>query len=128
MVVKLEGKIDGNPIIFHRKEGDWWETTIPPNLNGIYIVELVATDDAGNQGYATKYILTIDLNFLCVHLKPLSFYAGLQIDTYDMIIKISDYCGTVKDVGVYSELQMSDYYATIVEKAECEECSYGNCS
>lgn len=128
MVVKLEGKIDGNPIIFQMKEGDWWETTIPQNLNGIYIVELIATDDDGNKGYATKYIVKIDLDSLCVHLKPLSFYAGLQIDTYDMIVKISDYCGTVKDVGIYSELQMSDYYATIVENAECEECSYGNCS
>ena len=128
MVVKLEGKIDGNSIIFQRREGDWWETTIPPNLNGIYIVELVATDDAGNQGFATKYILAIDFDSLCVRLKPLNFYADLQMDAYNVAIKVSDYSGTVKDIGIYSELQVSNYYATLVEKSKCEKRYYGNCS
>jgi len=128
MVVKLEGKVDGQDIIFWKKEGDWWETTIPPSLNGIYIVELVATDEAGNQGFATKYILAIDFDSLCVHLKPLNFYAGLQMDAYDVGVKVSDYSGTVKDIGIYSELQVSNYYATLVEKSKCEERYYGNCS
>ena len=29
MVVKLEGKVDGQDIIFQKKEGDWWK---PPSL------------------------------------------------------------------------------------------------
>ena len=49
-----------------------------PNLSGSYIVELVATDEAGNQGFATRYILTVDLDALCVHLSPLSYQAELK--------------------------------------------------
>lgn len=30
MVVRLEGKIDGNHVIFQHKDGDVWESTIPP--------------------------------------------------------------------------------------------------
>lgn len=95
MVVKLEGKIDGNPIIFHRKEGDWWETTIPPNINGIYIVELVATDDAGNQGYACKYIITIDLDALCVRIKPETFCVKSRVSNYKSEIFLSNYYANI---------------------------------
>lgn len=82
MVVKLEGTIDGQVILFTRERGDWWKATIPPHLNGIYIVELIATDDAGNQGYACKYILTIDLSRLCVHLRPCPYRARLVPERY----------------------------------------------
>ena len=54
MVVKLEGKVNGQIIIFQRKEGDWWETIIPPTFSESYIVEPYATDEAGNQGFATR--------------------------------------------------------------------------
>lgn len=82
MVVRLEGKIDGNPIVFERKDGDRWETTIPANLDGVYVVELVATDEAGNQGYACQYILTVDLSQLCVHLEMIPYRAELDMDDY----------------------------------------------
>lgn len=82
MVVRLEGKIDGNPIIFVRREGDWWETTIPSNLDGVYVIELVATDEAGNQGFACKYILTVDLSQLCVHLEMIPYHVELYTDNY----------------------------------------------
>ena len=57
MVVRLEGKIDGNPIIFVRREGDWWETTIPSNLDGVYVIELVAkTTSAMDESQLTALV------------------------------------------------------------------------
>lgn len=71
MVVKLEGKVDGQAIIFEREiEGDVWSATIPPQSSGIYIVELTATDDAGNVAYCAKYIITIDIAALSVRIEP----------------------------------------------------------
>ena len=71
MVVKLEGKVDGQAIIFEREiGGDVWKATIPPRSNGIYIVELTATDDAGNVAYCAKYIVTIDISALTVRIEP----------------------------------------------------------
>ena len=48
MVVKLEGKIDGSAVILERMPGDWWSVAIPRHLNGIYVLEMTATDAAGN--------------------------------------------------------------------------------
>ena len=75
MVVKLEGKVDGQVIIFERESGDLWQATIPPQSNGVYIVELTATDDAGNVAYCAKYIITIDVSALTVRIEPFDKYA-----------------------------------------------------
>ncbi len=70
MVVKLVGEIDGQEIVFEHKEGDMWTTTIPKIKSGMYIISLSAYDDAGNVGFATKYIVTIDTTMLKVSLEP----------------------------------------------------------
>lgn len=127
MVVRLEGKIDGEFIIFKRKEVDWWETTIPQNLNGIYIVELIATDEAGNQGFATQYILTIDLDSLCVHLKPLSYNAQLISSEYYSEIIVSEFHSDIAITNIYYEIFLSDFCAEINKKQECEGKHYDNC-
>ena len=48
MVVKVSGKIDGKEVIFERAEGDRWNATVPYDLDGMYVVELTAENDAGN--------------------------------------------------------------------------------
>ncbi len=100
MVVKLEGKVDGQVIIFEREsEGDVWKSTIPKRMNGIYIVELTATDDAGNVAYCAKYIITVDVEALYVRLEPFdknaitgkeNFYAKVLPSRFKTIIKVGD--------------------------------------
>jgi hypothetical protein len=52
MVVSLTGTVDSVPVIFTNTGNNLWETVVPPDLkDGCYIVELTATDDAGNQTY-----------------------------------------------------------------------------
>lgn len=98
MVVKLEGKIEGQDIIFQRKSGDWWETTIPRNLVGSYAVELIATDEAGNIGFATKYLLTVDISRLHVCLVPIPYSAHLIKSEYSTSVMMSNYYAVlVKD-------------------------------
>ena len=36
MVVRLEGKIDNQTVIFWHKQGDEWEAIIPSNMSGIH--------------------------------------------------------------------------------------------
>lgn len=127
MVVKLEGKVNDNQIIFENSGGDRWKAVIPPTLNGIYIVELVATDDAGNQGFATKYILTVDLDSLCVHLKPLPYQAELISFKYYSEIMVSEFCSEVAVGNIYSNVVLSDFCAEISKKQGCEETNYDNC-
>ena len=97
MVVSLTGKIDGQEIIFTRKFGDEWETVIPQNLSGIYVVELTAVDEAGNIGFLTKYIVTIDLSAMRVSLEPYPYRAEV----------IEDNC-------YYSNIIGSEYHAELI--------------
>ena len=76
--MKLAGKIEGQPVTFTliRQEGRTFvfSAKVPANLDGEYVVELTAEDDAGNIAFVCKYLVTIDLTNLCVHLMPLQDY------------------------------------------------------
>lgn len=100
MVVRLEGKVQGQDVIFDRVQGDDWETVIPPSLNGVYIVELTAYDDAGNMAYTARYILTIDLT---------SIHAKVRINRIATKARLSRYC---------SKARLSQYYV----KVRCCAC------
>lgn len=63
-------------------DGDWWETTVPKTLNGVYVVELTATDEAGNIAYTAKYILTIDITALRVKLQRYPYSAKVRVGRY----------------------------------------------
>ena len=121
MVVRLEGLIDGVPVIFNRKEGDRWETVFPRNLNGIYIVELTAYDEAGNVGYTTKYIITIDLSAMCVHLMEYPYYAVLVPERYEVEARLSRYYSAIRPraCDFCVAVSLSPYYASLM-KTECE--------
>ena len=82
MVVRLVGKVEGQDIIFNHVQGDDWEAVIPKNLTGIYIIELTAYDDNGNTAFTTRYILTVDLDALCVRLEPYPFWADILPDRF----------------------------------------------
>lgn len=117
MVVQLTGKIDGKDIIFNRKNGDVWETIIPKNLSGIYVVELTAVDEAGNIGFLAKYIVTIDLSAMRVSLEPYPYraeviedschYSNLIGSEYHVELIIEDNCH-------YSNLIGSEYHAELL--------------
>lgn len=76
--MKLTGKIEGQPVTFTliRQEGrtSVFQAEVPATLDGEYVVELTATDDAGNVAFVCKYIVTIDMSGLCVHIVPLPDY------------------------------------------------------
>lgn len=73
MIVKVSGKIDGKEVIFERAEGDQWNVAVPYDLDGMYVVELTAENDAGNIAYCTKMLLIVDPATLCVRLVPLDY-------------------------------------------------------
>lgn len=103
--MKLTGKIEGRPVAFElvRQEGraSVFTAEVPANLDGEYVVELTAEDDAGNIAFICKYLVTIDLTNLCVHLMPLQDYVLIDQDLgYEM-----------EDVsGIYRMIDVSTGY------------------
>jgi hypothetical protein len=109
MTVKLTGSVNGeNIILTYDSQGDRWISIIPPSLNGIFVVDLTAWDEAGNMTYCTKYIITIDLDALCIHLEPYPYYSELLdrdygseiiIDRYHMELIAFDICSEIEENG-----------------------------
>lgn len=74
MIVKLTGRVDGREVAFERGEGDRWETTVPYDMDGIYVVEVTAINDRGLVAYSTKMLMIVDPSTLCVTLLPYDYY------------------------------------------------------
>lgn len=70
MVTKVIGKVDGQEVIYERAEGDLWNVTVPLDLDGMYVIEVTAYDEAGNITFCTKMLLIVDPETLCVRLQP----------------------------------------------------------
>lgn len=104
MVVKLEGKIDGSAVILERMSEDWWSVVIPRHLNGIYVLEMTATDAAGNQAFVARYIMTVDTGALRVSLRPCLYNIDLVSEGYYLSVQKNwevtlDYDGEIQSGG-----------------------------
>lgn len=73
MITKVIGKVDGKEVVFERAEGGLWNTTVPLDLDGMYVIEVTAYDEAGNIAYCTKMLLIVDPETLCVSLQPYNY-------------------------------------------------------
>lgn len=92
----LAGKIEGQPVTFTliSQEGRTakFRAEVPSTLDGEYVVELTAIDDAGNVAYTCRYLVTIDMSRLCVHLVPLPDYWLEPVQAeYDLVAVAVDY-------------------------------------
>lgn len=75
MVVRVFGRIDcGIEVDFQKKEGDSYMMEFPKKMDsGFYVVEVYAEDDAGNIGYCSTLLCTIDPDGACVHLVSVGY-------------------------------------------------------
>ncbi len=95
MVVRLEGKVDGKDVIFSKVSEELWETTIPPDVDGMYIVELTAYDEYGNFSYATKILLTFHPENQCIQIEPFPWNGILEESKIKTEIYASNYCAVL---------------------------------
>ena len=82
MVTKAIGKVDGQEVIYERGEGDKWIITVPLELDGMYVVEVMAYDDADNIAFCTKMLLIVDPATLCVQLIPYDYIVEIVQNEY----------------------------------------------
>lgn len=61
MVISLIGRADNYDLVFSQNEQGQWETIVPVDLtDGMYVIELWATDESGNIGYYTGFLYLFD--------------------------------------------------------------------
>lgn len=105
MVVRLEGMVDSVPVVFNRVNRDRWECIVPKTLNGAYVVELTATDEAGNISYTARYILSIDVSALRVKLQRYSYISKVRIGKYYAKLSKTQYGSKVRVGNYYAALK-----------------------
>lgn len=94
MVARVEGIVNGFPVIFRRVTGDQWKAQVPRSLNGTYTLEMTAYDEAGNMAYTARYLLAYDPVNLCASLIPLPYETELEAGEWGAEAVLSDYfCG-----------------------------------
>lgn len=98
MVVKLTGDVNGDDVIFRRVQGDEWEATVPASLNGTYVLDMMACDEAGNATYWARYIITVDLAALRVTLRVCPYLAVL-VESYHANLRPASYRAVLMDGG-----------------------------
>ena len=84
MVIKVTGKVDGQEVVFERSEGNRWNITVPYDLDGMYVIEVTAEDDAGNIAYCTKMLLIVDPATLCAKLVPFDYTVEIMPEEYNV--------------------------------------------
>lgn len=80
MVVRLEGKVNGQDIIFSKGEGDIWNGVFPFQEKCEVIIELTAYDEAGNFCYKTCYLLAFDPASLYIKLIPADYWLQQELE------------------------------------------------
>lgn len=120
MVVKLTGKVNGETVLFQRIRGDVWETRVPSSLNGTYVLDMTAYDEAGNETYWAKYILTVDLAYLCAHLSKHPYQAEILKPDYTFELDQFEkkYHANVVDELIV-ELKEKEYFTELL-KGRCD--------
>lgn len=114
-VKRVFGRVGGVEVVLNKTVGDRWNVPVPFDVDGEYVVEIIAEDDAGNQAYMAKMLFVVNTALLCVHVIPVPFYGILQDDIYNTEVLTEKYYGSIAadifDVSVCTE----NYYAEIIE-------------
>lgn len=119
MVARVEGIVNGDPVIFSRVVGDQWEAQVPASLNGTYVLEMTAWDEAGNVANRAFYLLAYDPINLCASLIPLPYAAAVEQGQWTAAVHLSNYCAQLAPDPWQTETLLSDYYASLEEPACC---------
>lgn len=73
-VARVFGRVDGTEVVFDRAVGDRWNIPVPLDVDGEYVVEITAEDEAGNQSYMARMLYTVDTGNICIHMLPIPKY------------------------------------------------------
>lgn len=122
MIVKVSGKVDGQDVIFERSEGNQWNITVPYDLDGMYVIEVTAENDAGNVAYCTKMLLIVDPATLCVKLVPLDYMVEVVPEEYETHIIPEDYLVEVMEEQYQVATLPDSFYIEVVYPIHGKGC------
>lgn len=125
MVTRVSGKANGTEITFERKRGNRWEAIVPSNLEGEYIVELYAENDAGNRTYVCTALFAITGHALQGYVVPRGYTIETGIQDYTGFPTVSEFLCRLFERD-YSGLPGKEGYTVVATEGgytiECTVC------
>ncbi|HLO11489.1 MAG TPA: PF13754 domain-containing protein [Pseudoneobacillus sp.] len=115
-IVRMTGTVDGNPIIFSKDGGGFWTASIPKDVDGEWVVDITAFDEAGNTSYSAM-LLTVRswLDTLDVKIVPLNYSVVEVSENYPNKNETPDFVFMVVDnTFKYGELQQNYYFTEVI--------------
>lgn len=97
MVKRVFGKVDGIEVNYDHSKGDWWNVPVPLDIDGEYVIEVIAEDEAGNQSFITRLLYTVKGENICVHQLPLSGYLFEKVERKICFNRMYPKCKSYKD-------------------------------
>lgn len=86
-VMRVFGRVDGVDVVLENKQGDTWQVPVPFDIDGEYVVEIIAEDFAGNQSYLARMMYTVDAGNICIHMLTMPRYIFDRIpDSYQFCL------------------------------------------
>lgn len=122
MVTKVIGKVDEREVIFERSDGDSWKITVPQDLDGMYVIEVTAEDEAGNIAYGTKMLLIVDPETLCVSLQPYDYSFDIMLDEYRVGVIPDRYSIEAMEDNYLVGVQQDPYYLEVIYPMHRKGC------
>lgn len=113
-VVRVVGQVDGEDVVFHLDESGKWVYVAARDLDGEYIVEVTAYDEAGNAAYSAAMLFAVDTTTLSVSLRPLNYAYQLTDNEYEEEIIRADFLYYVTDEQTTFTEQPQNYTAKVV--------------
>lgn len=117
-VAKLIGRADEFELVFKQNERGLWETTVPFDDDGVYIIDLLAVDEAGNESRFAKALFTVDATN--IHCKFNLQILSLKNKTMETDIRenLSQYGFVLRDNG-FGIKDHTSKYRLLVRRCEC---------
>ncbi|MDO4324066.1 MAG: PF13754 domain-containing protein [Lachnospiraceae bacterium] len=96
-------------------KGSRWEATVPSNLEGEYIVELYAENDAGNQAYICTALFAITGHTLQGYIVPRGYTVEAGMQDYTGFPTISEFLCSLLEKKYSGIPEKTEYAAEISE-------------
>ena len=91
MVKRVFGAVDNQDVVFTPNiDTGLWETAVPADVDGEYVTELYAEDEAGNISYMATVLFAVDTSNMCVRVKVIRYATESSLIDYDADCSLTD--------------------------------------
>ena len=91
MVKRVFGAVDNQDVVFTPNiDTGLWETAVPADVDGEYVTELYAEDEAGNISYMATVLFAVDTSNMCVRVKVIRYATESSLIDYEADCSLTD--------------------------------------